>query len=1619
MSASGYTEAPGYVGAAPSHASSPGHRPPATTTNTLTVAQDINRKRPAPPSYKVNWNDKFQKLISHYRTLLVLNENSAIAPQHHTGPTPAIAVPSGIEAISDVYLASLGEILAKLRTLYSEFSQAASELAKIIIAEEELPDSQRSIPLAPVGGIAGGFKYLHAGIFFKFATTSPDHHALYDSHTAASKASIHEFRGACAATSALLNLGLHFPLIAVVRYAGRCLVATAALPIEGIRTLVYGSPDAANTVVKSHPKVASRVKEMAFVLNLDYRRMRIQSGKTARIWGPCDMEAHIGTDGRFYIVDTARLFPSEAVLLTCGKGSRDDPRANVHLESAKLTRLLRPELVAANPVSLCPDALTALMDKQSDAEQPKRKMKLNMAVIDATARLIQHVVPQVAHHLDLVAPGVTGVSIGELGEWVGREAHKRGVNLRFLGAMGHHCKHSFARKLVCMMMVSRVIKIEIREAMRMVGIIHEDHTVALRRVVANFLNSALFLETHRRERYWPILQQKLADKYNVLKLPQVSNLVSRDFLLDLEIRRGVFELVQRQLVCEISFADDVEDKLMCDMPLTENDVTQLNVDVRTLNIMNMEEAKYLLYLAGDAPDSEEAAKYFSEAYALVEEYLATKPDDQRALNNQIQMLLAAAKHIHRYRLSHNTNLRDSRSGSSGDDEVVRVSPTSRESVMDTLARDSQTYSPFLLSASKSNANPALGDQMVLSAPSRLVSPLTLTPREMLQLAYAKCQEVIGGKWATCRNDSVLLAASQVLQELAKYLPRGDQRKMAEEEAQSLARAAARMNPFRKRMDLGASDISWDGLTSEDDRSGDDDSTTGSSDWDDEDDVDSDRSPSAVKHTQRLSVDRAGLARLNTPRHLTPIMRKISKIKFPVNIKPLSRNPVSNPRLPSPLASSSLSPLSSSASVPTLTPSQSKSQSLAQNFVAHTSPPHFTRPSPAPQAPVVPMQHLTLNLTPPTSPSLGGMPSSSKAEPNMRPSSAKGGKAVTLRDASASIPAPVTSTSSSAVPANVPHGLRDVMARSSPTKKKDSARSSGVGIGRGTRVNRSLSVNDNPPPMRLFASTGLTRSETSPSVSLISSLSPPRPIAVQFSPAVVSVAPDALHTSDPSMRGSGSDEDSSEEEQEGVSDTELEMYRARLSRYDELDDSDYQHYTVTNPHTDDDDQKQERVYRLADNNVWERQPEKHRPSTARRYARGDAAGVAGYGQGGAAGGARMSKQLARSEPIKRGGQEVMPLRKTRSGGPEEVAVVEQPKEEKMRRARSNDKITFPEGHASYLDDLRRYGYEQQYESRLEGRTPEGSRQAALVAPAARAATGARRSRRTEDLHYTSDDLGTGGWSGSRQTRRERRVKSQRAEEKKKRKKKEAQDRERRREIRGAGEKARPLETRRPDPAKTTLNTQPPPHQHHRSSSSHHHSMTSKSTSPPPTHTLASSSSSSINRDRDERDRDREGHRSHRRSSSYGPEHSDHNNLHRHRNEYPSAPNTAPRSARQSRIYEDTSNGHPPSSTQQHAEPDRFQDIQAYYPSHQGRVPLGSNPLEVPKGATRTRRPNKGMRKSQSNVETIRTQPYSDEDEATPLPSPGTSPSVHDPGQFFAPVYSYAHTRRNSKQKCIIM
>ncbi|EFA86726.1 hypothetical protein PPL_00531 [Heterostelium album PN500] len=380
------------------------------------------------------------------------------------------------------------EKFERLASLEHDFVYAAESYGRIIISEHLLPDELKTIKPVSVGGIAGGEKYIVQGILFKFAVES-DTYGLYGSDENAMKTAAHELNGC----TSFLNCGikgLHVPLMSYIDYRGFRLMALSLLPITK-KTLVYGSSDAGQTVYTANTMFNHLFGSAAKVLNLKSHRVQDSSGDLKTIQGPIDIEGHVGTDGRFYLLDFARLSP---------------PEPPIH-RGAYLYRLLRLELVRTFTTPLCSDAFSPMSTISVENH--------NAEVKEAYDFLMTTIIPKLAITLDVKdSQAIEKMEFSKI-------FHSEGVNMRQIGQVRQYAQNEMVRRYLMTEALVRCLKSLTRELLRReMKKTHLPSDYPYRRVMVNFLN-LIFGEGQATKTFWDqILKPKLEKKFKgIFNLP--------------------------------------------------------------------------------------------------------------------------------------------------------------------------------------------------------------------------------------------------------------------------------------------------------------------------------------------------------------------------------------------------------------------------------------------------------------------------------------------------------------------------------------------------------------------------------------------------------------------------------------------------------------------------------------------------------------------------------------------------------------------------------------------------------------------------------------------------------------------------------------------------------------------------------------------------------------------------------------------------------------------------------------------------------------------------------------------------------------------------------------------
>ena len=333
------------------------------------------------------------------------------------------------------------QIYKTLSSLARNFSYTAELYGKIIIAEKNLPDNQKTIKPLNLHGIIGGQKFIVHGILFKFAVDSS---SFLKDDEYAMKIANHELKS----LDNLLNLNtssLHYPLLAIIDYRGYRLIAMATLPVSN-QTLMFGSSDAGKSIQDQIPKLKQLTFDSCKKLNLKPHHVGDKSNPVL-VPGPVDLECHKGFDNRFYILDFSRLYPPDLL------------SKNIHCSS--LFRLLRPELVKSFSIPLCSDTFSKFV-----SNFPEESLEHRIEIKKAHEYLVNEIIP--AFSLMLSSQDANLFQV----EQIIHSMHREGINIRYFGYIRKGLNEFDKNKnkkwsdLILTEILARTIKWDIRKILR-------------------------------------------------------------------------------------------------------------------------------------------------------------------------------------------------------------------------------------------------------------------------------------------------------------------------------------------------------------------------------------------------------------------------------------------------------------------------------------------------------------------------------------------------------------------------------------------------------------------------------------------------------------------------------------------------------------------------------------------------------------------------------------------------------------------------------------------------------------------------------------------------------------------------------------------------------------------------------------------------------------------------------------------------------------------------------------------------------------------------------------------------------------------------------------------------
>ncbi|GAM26025.1 hypothetical protein SAMD00019534_092000 [Acytostelium subglobosum LB1] len=428
------------------------------------------------PVYTSDLNDRFQEVVLKFRDIPSLDTN----------------------------LYNLQEISTDLLHISQDFIHTVKTYGRIIIEERFL--QEKTIKHTSLGGHLGGDKYIVRNVLFKFAGGSP--HGVYGEWGGA-KVGGQELKGCMATLNCPIN-GLCVPLMALVDFMGYRLIAMSILPISSSSehsTIVYGSSDMGQTVHASHEPSLDVMRHLAQALNLKAHMGGTQ--KPVKVYSATDIEGHIGTDGRYYLIDFSRTFPPTYPDLSVPGGH--------------LFQLFRPEFLKNHPKPLCSDAFSGFLKHDSERQIHNNEVK------EATQRLLNDLIPKVSSRLKgLIKESLENGDLLRGGVHIPEQFHRHGINMRFIGHMLVIVDEREAGFVLLIEAIARVLKNDLRRRLReTMKQFKEPLSAPYIQLTTNFLNMVFGESTtpnFKTEEFWE--QTVATELYSKFYIYQVPNVVS-------------------------------------------------------------------------------------------------------------------------------------------------------------------------------------------------------------------------------------------------------------------------------------------------------------------------------------------------------------------------------------------------------------------------------------------------------------------------------------------------------------------------------------------------------------------------------------------------------------------------------------------------------------------------------------------------------------------------------------------------------------------------------------------------------------------------------------------------------------------------------------------------------------------------------------------------------------------------------------------------------------------------------------------------------------------------------------------------------------------------------------
>lgn len=513
------------------------------------------------------------------------------------------------------YLYAMNHSDSEMLTFSREFHHEVTMRARLILEEMNVPIHKKTIRPLSAGGVAGGTKFLHNGILFKFANdpkVGTGH--LYGGEEAdperAAKAAANDLKGANAYLTVWQEAKMPMIILPqiVMDFMGFRLIAMPWVEMEGSK-IVTGSGDGGISVVDKDEVSRAAFRYAASELHLAFHTVR-QVG----LYAAGDIEVHEAPDGKRFVLDLARTFPPE------------DPEVASHLphvHSSIFFRLHRAKF------------LQHLKDQNSSRFPPLNSDALSGWGAERGAFHNRNVRSATQYLLTTRARDLVKSLVTRKFPWtrLGPEIQNWGISIRHLGLIRSTCAkitletaaqparaHLETQLVLCM--VARSGKNLLRQEMREAAI-----SKNVPQVIVTFLNTLVRKNTEQFDAFWRVkLPHDIIDRFGRSAL-QESEEAKLSSMCASHLPAIVFYICS---TCGILLNPSLDMRsIPCDgFEFTLNMIQALSVRSKTLDIF---EELLLRDLVEQACKARTASEFFAHVMHLSQKRLAS-PQLQAALD---------------------------------------------------------------------------------------------------------------------------------------------------------------------------------------------------------------------------------------------------------------------------------------------------------------------------------------------------------------------------------------------------------------------------------------------------------------------------------------------------------------------------------------------------------------------------------------------------------------------------------------------------------------------------------------------------------------------------------------------------------------------------------------------------------------------------------------------------------------------------------------------------------------------------------------------------------------------------------------------------------------------------